>query len=128
MPAERFSKAFTADALLRQTIEYHGSEPAGTIIVDPVTKQLYFTEWPSRTTRYGVGVGREGFGWSGEAQAMLRLSPLTISWDHGFAAAPLPQGAGIRTYAAAASDSVPPSTGLWEASAMPQDLAVVRGG
>ena len=57
---------------LRQTVEYHGSEPAGTIIVDPITKHLYFTKSPSRATRYGVGVGREGFGWSGEAHVNMK--------------------------------------------------------
>lgn len=57
---------------LRQTIEYRGSEPVGTIIVDPGTKHLYFVEAPGRATRYGVGVGREGFAWSGQARVNMK--------------------------------------------------------
>lgn len=57
---------------LRQTVEYRGSEPTGTIIVDPASKHLYFTEEPGKATRYGVGVGREGFSWNGRAQINLK--------------------------------------------------------
>ncbi|MFV0281551.1 MAG: L,D-transpeptidase, partial [Rhodoblastus sp.] len=59
---------------LRQSVEYKGSEPTGTIIVDPASKHLYFTEGPGRATRYGVGVGREGFGWSGRASINMKRS------------------------------------------------------
>jgi lipoprotein-anchoring transpeptidase ErfK/SrfK len=41
------------------------NEKPGTIIVDTSTKYLYYVEGNNRATRYGVGVGREGFGWSG---------------------------------------------------------------
>ena len=34
-------------------------------IVDTNNKFLYYVEGKTRATRYGVGVGREGFGWSG---------------------------------------------------------------
>jgi hypothetical protein len=71
-PIGAFDYRQVAPQFLRQTVEYHGSEPAGTIIVDPITKHLYFTESPSRATRYGVGVGREGFGWSGEAHVNMK--------------------------------------------------------
>jgi lipoprotein-anchoring transpeptidase ErfK/SrfK len=57
---------------LRQTVEYRGSERIGTIIVDPQLKVLHFVEASGRATRYGVGVGREGFSWSGEAQINMK--------------------------------------------------------
>lgn len=57
---------------LRQTVEYIGPERVGTIIVDPQLKVLHFVEAPGRATRYGVGVGREGFLWSGEAQINMK--------------------------------------------------------
>ena len=41
------------------------TEEPGTVVVDPASRHLYFVEAPGRATRYGVGVGREGFGWSG---------------------------------------------------------------
>lgn len=57
---------------LRQQIVYPGAETAGTIVVDPASRHLYFVEPGKRATRYGVGVGREGFAWSGRAQINLK--------------------------------------------------------
>lgn len=57
---------------LRQLVEYRWSEPPGTIVVDPGAHHLYFVEQPGQATRYGVGVGREGFGWSGAAKVNMK--------------------------------------------------------
>ena len=54
-------------AFLRQEIAFSGREGPGTIIVDPASRHLFYVEAEGRATRYGVGVGREGFGWSGVA-------------------------------------------------------------
>jgi lipoprotein-anchoring transpeptidase ErfK/SrfK len=43
------------------------AEPPGTIVVDPQNKFLYLTQAGGTSMRYGIGVGREGFSWSGEA-------------------------------------------------------------
>ncbi len=51
----------------RSEIDYRGGEPAGTIIVDPKAHYLYFVTGSGKAMRYGVGVGREGFAWSGSA-------------------------------------------------------------
>ncbi|BAT58702.1 putative L,D-transpeptidase ErfK/SrfK precursor [Variibacter gotjawalensis] len=50
---------------LPQSVEYHGKEGAGTIVVDTASKFLYLVEGDGRARRYGIGVGREGFTWSG---------------------------------------------------------------
>ncbi len=55
-------------AFLRQEVAYKTNQPAGTIIVDPASHYLYHILGGGRAIRYGVGVGREGFGWSGIAQ------------------------------------------------------------
>lgn len=39
----------------------------GTIIVDPNAFYLHFIEPGNKAMRYGIGVGRQGFGWSGNA-------------------------------------------------------------
>jgi lipoprotein-anchoring transpeptidase ErfK/SrfK len=52
-------------ALQRQVVPYATNEPAGTIIVDPAHTFLYLTLGDSKALRYGIGVGREGFEWSG---------------------------------------------------------------
>ena len=49
----------------RQQVEYDGPHAAGTIIVDTPNKYLFLVQ-PGRTAlRYGIGVGRPGFTWSG---------------------------------------------------------------
>ncbi|WP_421981257.1 L,D-transpeptidase [Roseibium sp.] len=52
---------------LRQTVFYPTRYPAGTIVVDPRKKFLYLVEPGGRAIRYGIGVGRAGFAWNGEA-------------------------------------------------------------
>nr|WP_246505039.1 L,D-transpeptidase [Microvirga antarctica] len=71
-PVRAFDYAQVDQAFLRQEVEYLGSEDPGSIVVDPGARQLYFIEARDRATRYGVGVGREGFGWSGPAQINMR--------------------------------------------------------
>jgi len=51
--------------LRRQTVNYPTSEAPGTIIVDTPHTYLYFVLGGGKAIRYGIGVGREGFTWSG---------------------------------------------------------------
>jgi lipoprotein-anchoring transpeptidase ErfK/SrfK len=55
-------------AFLRKNVAYLTRETPGTIVVDPPNHYLYHVEEGGKATRYGVGVGREGFAWSGEAR------------------------------------------------------------
>ena len=50
---------------LPQRVAYTGGEKPGTIVIDSRKRFLYLVEEGGMATRYGVGVGREGFGWSG---------------------------------------------------------------
>jgi lipoprotein-anchoring transpeptidase ErfK/SrfK len=52
---------------LRKAVNYPTNEPPGTIVVDAQNRFLYFVQGGGRAIRYGVGVGRQGFGWSGVA-------------------------------------------------------------
>jgi lipoprotein-anchoring transpeptidase ErfK/SrfK len=54
-------------AFLRKNVTYATKEAPGTIVVDPANHFLYHVEEDGKATRYGVGVGREGFVWAGEA-------------------------------------------------------------
>jgi lipoprotein-anchoring transpeptidase ErfK/SrfK len=54
-------------AFLRTNVSYETKEAPGTIVIDPASHYLYHVEEGGRATRYGVGVGREGFVWAGEA-------------------------------------------------------------
>ncbi|MBW6420861.1 L,D-transpeptidase [Rhizobium sp. XQZ8] len=49
----------------RRAVRFTTAERPGTIIVDTNNKFLYYIEGENSATRYGIGVGREGFGWSG---------------------------------------------------------------
>lgn len=52
-------------AYLRAEIDYRGPERPGTIVVDTPNKYLYLVQPGGRAIRYGIGVGRPGFTWSG---------------------------------------------------------------
>jgi lipoprotein-anchoring transpeptidase ErfK/SrfK len=54
-------------AYFRREVPYETGEPPGTIVVDAADRFLYFVLPEGRAIRYGIGVGREGFGWSGRA-------------------------------------------------------------
>jgi lipoprotein-anchoring transpeptidase ErfK/SrfK len=54
-------------AFARKVVTYPSPERPGTIIVDPGSHFLYLVEGGGQAIRYGVGVGSEGFGWSGLA-------------------------------------------------------------
>lgn len=53
---------------MRTVVSYDGPEAAGTIVIDPAQHFLFLVNGDGRAIRYGVGVGREGFLWSGDAQ------------------------------------------------------------
>jgi lipoprotein-anchoring transpeptidase ErfK/SrfK len=51
--------------LRRQTVTYPTREAPGTIIIDTPNTYLYLVLGKDQAMRYGIGVGREGFTWSG---------------------------------------------------------------
>ena len=51
--------------LRRQIVAYRTSEAPGTIVIDTPNTYLYYVLGGGRAIRYGIGVGRDGFRWSG---------------------------------------------------------------
>jgi lipoprotein-anchoring transpeptidase ErfK/SrfK len=51
--------------LQRQIVRYDTREAPGTIVIDTPHTYLYYVLGDGRAVRYGIGVGREGFTWSG---------------------------------------------------------------
>ncbi len=51
--------------LKRQVVNYASREAPGTIIIDTPNTYLYYVLGGGQAIRYGIGVGREGFTWSG---------------------------------------------------------------
>jgi lipoprotein-anchoring transpeptidase ErfK/SrfK len=54
-----------APNLKKQLVTLSTKEPAGTIIIDTPNTYLYLVLGGGNALRYGIGVGREGFTWSG---------------------------------------------------------------
>lgn len=52
----------------RQVVPYATKETPGTIVINPSEHFLYLVEDGGQALRYGVGVGGEGFSWSGVAK------------------------------------------------------------
>jgi lipoprotein-anchoring transpeptidase ErfK/SrfK len=58
------------DAYRRQPVYYRTAEMPGTIVIDTESRFLYVIQSSTTALRYGIGVGRDGFQWSG----LLRVS------------------------------------------------------
>lgn len=52
----------------RQVVDDPTGERPGTIVVDTANRFLYLVRDDGKALRYGVGIGRDGFRWSGRAQ------------------------------------------------------------
>jgi lipoprotein-anchoring transpeptidase ErfK/SrfK len=54
-----------AAGIQRETVPYSGPESAGTVIISTSERRLYYVLGGGQALKYGVGVGRPGFEWSG---------------------------------------------------------------
>ncbi|MDR3462568.1 MAG: L,D-transpeptidase [Beijerinckiaceae bacterium] len=66
-PVPAIKASILKPAFVRKLVPYETKEPPGTIVIDPHAHYLYFVQADGMALRYGVGVGREGFAWKGEA-------------------------------------------------------------
>jgi lipoprotein-anchoring transpeptidase ErfK/SrfK len=60
------------ERLRRQMVDFQTKEPPGTIVVDTPNTHLYLVLDGGKAMRYGIGVGRDGFTWSG-TQRVARM-------------------------------------------------------
>jgi lipoprotein-anchoring transpeptidase ErfK/SrfK len=81
----------------RQVVAYETDQPAGTIIINPKSRLLYYVVGKNKAIRYGISVGRAGFEWSGEAivsekkpwptwtppKEMIARDPKLAQWEKG---------------------------------------------
>jgi lipoprotein-anchoring transpeptidase ErfK/SrfK len=66
LPSQDEGSAIEMPARLRrQVVSYATREAPGTIIIDTPNTYLYYVLGGGRAVRYGIGVGRDGFTWSG---------------------------------------------------------------
>ena len=64
-PSEDQDTVETPARFRRQTVSYATREAPGTIIIDTPNTYLYYVLGNGQAIRYGIGVGRDGFTWSG---------------------------------------------------------------
>ena len=66
LPRQKKSKKSGIDSMfLPQEVAYDGGEAAGTIVIDTNQRFLFLVGADGMARRYGVGVGKAGFEWSG---------------------------------------------------------------
>jgi lipoprotein-anchoring transpeptidase ErfK/SrfK len=65
VPAEESDDAPLDPRLQRQIVNYASREAPGTVIIDTPHTFLYYVLGNGKAIRYGIGVGRQGFTWSG---------------------------------------------------------------
>jgi lipoprotein-anchoring transpeptidase ErfK/SrfK len=79
-PASEAQSSAELDAdLRRQVIDYPTREEPGTIIVETTSTHLYLVLGGGKAIRYGIGVGREGFTWTG-----VRTIERKVEWPDWF--------------------------------------------
>lgn len=65
LPAFNYTKMNTR--YLRQSVRYFGAETVGSIVIDAQRKYLYLVQPGGMAIRYGIAVGKEGYGWTGNS-------------------------------------------------------------
>lgn len=73
LQVREFRDTAAAVRIPREIVPYMGTEAPGTIVVNTRERRLYLVLEPGRALRYGIGVGREGFTWSG-TQTVSRMA------------------------------------------------------
>jgi lipoprotein-anchoring transpeptidase ErfK/SrfK len=63
-PLGRFF-GYSASPVPRTTVSYPGNQRPGTILINTRERRLYLMLGNGQAIRYGIGVGRDGFAWSG---------------------------------------------------------------
>ncbi|KGE02279.1 carnitine operon oxidoreductase [Rhizobium sp. YS-1r] len=90
------------DAFRMQRVTFRTAEQPGTIIIDGNQHFLYLVQPGGQAIRYGIGVGREGFGWAGIVRVgrtaewptwtppaeMVARDPNAVKWASGMPGGP----------------------------------------
>jgi lipoprotein-anchoring transpeptidase ErfK/SrfK len=86
----------------RQLVPFRTAERAGTVIIDGDRHFLYLVQPDFQAIRYGIGVGRDGFGWAGivtigrmvewptwtPPAEMMARDPKSAQWANGMPGGP----------------------------------------
>ena len=71
-PIPEVDVALVKPEFWRTEVDYPTTEKVGSVIVDTPNRYLYHIQANGRAVRYGVGVGRDGFSWSGRGHVAYK--------------------------------------------------------
>jgi len=69
---ERYFNIFRQQAIPRRVVAWHRGYAPGTVVVSTNERRLYYVLPGQEAIQYGVGVGREGFTWSGTKTVSMK--------------------------------------------------------
>ncbi len=72
-PIDPIGPGVIPNKYMRQVVPYANNLDPGAIVVDTHNRFLYVKLDPGRAMRFGVSVGKQGFGWSGQAKIMRKV-------------------------------------------------------
>lgn len=67
-----FFNIFSEQAIPRRIVPWSGRQAPGTIVISTSQRRLYYVLGNGQALRYGVGVGRRGFSWSGTKTVSMK--------------------------------------------------------
>ena len=67
-----FLNIFSAQPVPRQLVEWRKPHPPGTVVISTGQRRLYLVLGNGQAIQYGVGVGRQGFSWSGTKTVSMK--------------------------------------------------------
>lgn len=67
-----FLNIFSEQPVPRQIVPWSGKRAAGTVVISTSQRRLYYVLGNGRALRYGIGVGRQGFSWSGTKTVTMK--------------------------------------------------------
>lgn len=95
-------KGHVPKAFQKQIVEFRSLEKPGTIVINADKHFLFYVLPDQKAIRYGIGVGRDGFGWAGIVEVgrtaewptwtppaeMVERDPLAAEWKDGMPGGP----------------------------------------
>ena len=67
-----FLNLFSIQAIPKQLVSWHKGYAPGTVVISTKQRRLYYVLGNGQAIQYGVGVGREGFSWSGTKTVTMK--------------------------------------------------------
>ena len=71
-PLQDFFNLFRQQAIPREVVAYPAKHAPGTVVISTSRRRLYYVLGNGQAIQYGVGVGREGFTWSGTKTVTMK--------------------------------------------------------